>query len=132
MTATLGLPVVYHSHAGHKDIVVGKDKDGKEIRHASVHHPEQHEFHAHVTRVHHDGSADLVFFPPGRDPRHAERVKEGKQPEGDHYWIASDAHEQSIYDALAKLDSQKTARPRRAAPATAGGAGGADTARDAS
>lgn len=75
----LGLPVVYHVHQGHHEGALG-----------SIHHPELRDFHAHVTRVHDDGTCDLVFFPPNRAPQHADKVPGGAQDDGRDYWTEGD------------------------------------------
>ena len=46
----------------------------------SVHHPELAVFTGLVTQRHEDGSADLIIFPPKRNPVHVENVREGAGP----------------------------------------------------
>lgn len=94
----LGLPVIYRAHDGHLNYErrphPEKEKADRGVTilvHAggSIHHPEMHEFAALVTRVHRDGSCDLVFFPPSKEPQRAERVPEGKSG---HTWRHLHAH----------------------------------------
>lgn len=83
----LGQAVVYRAHAEHKTETVKKDANGKEITlQGSLHHPEMEEFAGLVGRVHADGSADLIIFPPNRPAVWVDAVKQG---EGDHEFSAA-------------------------------------------
>lgn len=72
----LGYPVVYTVLEGHRTTTVRGDV---EVR-GSIYHPEETQFAGLVTRVHADGKADLVIFPPGREPRMVAGVEEGAAP----------------------------------------------------
>lgn len=82
----IGRPVVYRALEGHHTTTItGKaphpEKPGEMVDvtvAGSVHHPEAKEFAGQVTRSHHDGSHDLIIFPPNRPPVHVDRAQEGE------------------------------------------------------
>ncbi len=97
----LGAHVIYRAHKEHyAKTVVGHqtddkgepklDEEGNKIPievEGSIHHRELKIFAGLITRVYSSGKKgekdlyDIVIFPPGADPRHVDKVKEGT---GDH------------------------------------------------
>lgn len=88
----IGLPVSYRAlEAHHTQTVIGKTDIPKrndnnepipgafedQVVEGSVHHREAKEFAGQVTRVHDDGSCDLVIFPHQGRIVHIDRAKEG-------------------------------------------------------
>lgn len=85
----LGQAMVYRAHAEHRHKVTEKDVDGAEttkLTGGSIHHDAMDEFAGIVGRVHADGSADLLIFPPNRAPVWVDGVKPG---DGDHEFTAA-------------------------------------------
>lgn len=76
MRTPLAYPVIFSAAEAHLTNTV---RAGVEIQ-GSVFHPEVTQFAGLVTRVRDDGAADLIIFPPGRDPRAVEGVEEGDGP----------------------------------------------------
>jgi hypothetical protein len=74
----LGQAVVYRVQESHLTTTVktNPDKTTTELK-GSVFHQDMDAFAGQVTRVHDDGSADLVIFPPNRAPLHVDGVKAG-------------------------------------------------------
>lgn len=81
--ARLGAHVVYLAAGAHLTTAtkVAADKTPTTLI-GSIHHPELQEFAGLTTRVHADGRADLIVFPPGRPPVHVENVREDDEAEG--------------------------------------------------
>jgi hypothetical protein len=70
-----------HSHVvRYRAPEVTETVKGKDTIRGSVHHAEIAEFTGIVTRSHHDGTHDIVIFPPGRTMVHLDRVKVGDGP----------------------------------------------------
>lgn len=80
MGAKLGDRVVYHAHEAHFTETVKTDPSTNEqvTTHGSHMHHECRVFAGQVGRLHGDGTADIIYFPPNREPRWADRVVEGK------------------------------------------------------
>lgn len=80
MGAKLGDRVVYHAHEAHHTETVKTDPSTNKptVTHGSNAHHECRSFSGTVGRVHADGTADILFFPPNREPKWADRVHEGE------------------------------------------------------
>lgn len=46
----------------------------------SVHHPEMLAFAGIIGRIREEGDADVLIFPPGRDPKWVLGVEQGEEP----------------------------------------------------
>lgn len=85
----VGMPIVYRAHQTLKtETAPHPENPGETIETqvpdgGSVHHPELDRFAGLITRTYDDKTADLVFFPPNREPKHADKVPFG---EGEHFW----------------------------------------------
>lgn len=77
----VGKPARYRVAEQHHTETVRKPHGEDEVKtEGSIHHPEVRLFSATVGRVHEDGSCDILIFPPNRDHKWVDRVKQGTKP----------------------------------------------------